>query len=126
MSKRYSAILLVILGMNCIEKIDVSDGFEETSLSKIWSTNRMERRSFEIQSRIIRQGKSAAKITLQTGDMIEEANETSPASERDELEEAEYLESREGIKYEYQFSMFLPADFPIKPTRLIIAQWKQH
>jgi hypothetical protein len=62
---------------------------------------------------------------LRTGDVVETGNDSSLASERDELEEAEYLVCREGAKYEYQFSMFLPDSFPIVSTRLIIAQWKQ-
>jgi hypothetical protein len=85
----------------------------------------MESRAFEIQSGVVRKGQRAAKITLRTGDVVEAGNDSSLASERDELEEADYLVCREGTKYEYQFSMFLPDSFPIVPTRLIIAQWKQ-
>jgi hypothetical protein len=29
------------------------------------------------------------------------------------------------MAYEFSFSMFLPTNFPIVPTRLVIAQWKQ-
>jgi len=39
--------------------------------------------------------------------------------------EASQLVSKEDVTYEYSFSMYLPADFPIVPTRLVIAQWKQ-
>jgi hypothetical protein len=28
-------------------------------------------------------------------------------------------------RYRYSFSLYLPADFPIVPTRLVLAQWKQ-
>ncbi len=38
---------------------------------------------------------------------------------------ARSLMSKEDTGYEFSFSMFLPADFPIVPTRLVIAQWKQ-
>lgn len=106
-------------------RINVYDDFEASGLKNIWSTSRMETRAFEIQSKIVRKGKSAAKITLRTGDVVEVANDSSLASERDEIEEADYLVSDEGTKYEYQFSIFLPDSFPIVPTRLIIAQWKQ-
>jgi hypothetical protein len=85
----------------------------------------MEQRSFEIQSEVVRKGKHAAKITLRTGDMVEEANDTSAASERDELQEADDLYSIEEKKYEYHFSLLIPDSFPIVRTRLIIAQWKQ-
>jgi hypothetical protein len=30
------------------------------------------------------------------------------------------------VIYEYAFSQYLPADFPIVPTRLVLAQWKQY
>jgi hypothetical protein len=47
-------------------------------------------------------------------------------TERAELMEARQLVSREDGNYEYSFSMFIPPDFPIVPTRLVIAQWKQY
>lgn len=123
----FLVILFSFNGINCHRApINVYDDFEAPSLNAIWSTDRMEMHSFEIQSGIVREGKSAAKITLRTGDVVEAGNDSSLASERDELEEAEHLESVEAIQYEYQFSMFLPDSFPIVPTRLIIAQWKQH
>jgi hypothetical protein len=40
--------------------------------------------------------------------------------------EARELTSREDASYAYSFSMFLPRDFPVVPTRLVIAQWKQY
>jgi hypothetical protein len=86
----------------------------------------MDPHSFEIQSNIARKGKNAAKITLRTGDVVELATVKDKASERDELMEANSLFSIEGVKYEYQFSMFLPDSFPIVSTRLVIAQWKQY
>lgn len=105
--------------------INVYDGFETSKLNAIWSTSRMESSSCEIQSQIVHKGKSAAKITLRTGDKVEEKTAKDQASERDELEESISLYSIEGLKYEYQFSLFLPEGFPITTTRLVIAQWKQ-
>ena len=126
MNSKYNFLLLFFAaGIIYLGQIDVYDDFEAPSLKNIWDTSRMESRSFEIQSTIVRKGNSAAKITLRTGDVVEAGNDSSLASERDELEEADYLMSREGNEYEYQFSLFLPDSFPIVPTRLIIAQWKQ-
>lgn len=85
----------------------------------------MELRSFEVQTQVKRKGNSAAKITLRTGDVVEPGNDSSLASERDELQEADYLFSDENKKYEYRFSLYIPDSFPIVSTRLIIAQWKQ-
>ena len=85
----------------------------------------MELRSFSVQSQTVRSGKSAAMITLRTGDVVEEATDKDKSSERDELLENWRLYALEDVKYEYRFSMFLPDSFPIVPTRLVIAQWKQ-
>jgi hypothetical protein len=118
-------ILFISMGLLYQTQVDVYDNFESSALRNIWSSSRMVATSFEVQSKIVREGKGAAKITLRTGDVVEPGNDSSLASERDELEEADYLVCREGIKYEYQFSLFLPDSFPIVPTRLIIAQWKE-
>lgn len=81
--------------------------------------------AFSIQSSIVRNGHSAAKITIHSGDVFEKGIGKSKDSERDELCEADKLMSEEGKLYEFQFSLFLPDSFPIVPTRLVIAQWKQ-
>jgi hypothetical protein len=120
-------ILTSIIGIKCDRsKINVYDDFEKQKLSKIWTSDRMERHSFKNQSQFVRKGKHAAKITLIKGDVVEEATNKDKASERDELMEDHALFSIEGNKYEYQFSMFLPDSFPILPMRLVIAQWKQY
>src|SRR6185503_417722 len=110
---------------SCHSQLPVHDDFESAVLSKIWSTDRMELHSFQIQSNVARKGKSAAKITLRTGDVVEPGNDSSLASERDELQEAENLFSDENKMYEYRFSLYIPDSFPIVSTRLIIAQWKE-
>jgi hypothetical protein len=125
MKKNFSFFVLLLITTTCSSQMSVYDDFEASALSRIWSTGRMELHSFEIQSGVVRKGKSAAKITLRNGDVVEPGNDSSLASERDELEEAENLMSVEEARYEYQFSMFLPDSFPIVRTRLIIAQWKQ-
>jgi hypothetical protein len=88
-------------------------------------TNRIEFHSFQIQPKVIRNGKSAAMITLRRGDVVEAATDKDNATERDELMEGWRLWSIEGVEYEYQFSMFLPDSFPILPVRLVLAQWVQ-
>ncbi len=107
-------------------QMNAYDGFETRKLSKIWSTSRMVPRSFEIQSKFVRKGKRAAKITLKTNDTFEAGNAKSSPTERDELLQTADLAPHEGLRYEYQFSMLLPEDFPIVNTRLVIAQWKQN
>jgi hypothetical protein len=105
--------------------IDVQDGFETTSLNRIWSTDRMAANALTMQSAVVRKGHGAAKITLKTGDVFEAGTGNSLSTERDELREANQLMCAEGKLYEYRFSLFLPDSFPIVPTRLVIAQWKQ-
>ncbi|MDP4264473.1 MAG: polysaccharide lyase [Bacteroidota bacterium] len=109
----------------CQSQVNVRDSFEWPELSKIWSTERMVPGSIRMQSAIVRNGHSAAAITLKSGDIFEKGQGKSRDSERDELLEASNLFSAENKKYEFRFSMFLPDSFPVVPTRLVIAQWKQ-
>lgn len=119
-------VLLSVIWISFYHRhVDVYDDFEASKLNKIWSAGRMEDSSFKIQSVIARDGKSAAEITLHNGDIVEEKTDQDNASERDELLEAMPLYALENKTYEYKFSMFLPDNFPILPTRLVIAQWKQ-
>jgi hypothetical protein len=129
MKNEIIVILLLLSGFvitSCGGKTDVSDGFEKPGLSNIWSRSRMEKNAFSVQSAIVRNGHSAGKIVLRPKDTFEAGKGNSKDSERDELLEAIRLFSKEGKLYEYQFSLFLPDSFPIVPTRLVIAQWKQY
>lgn len=82
--------------------------------------------SLRLQSDIVREGRQAVSITVRPQDKFEAGRQGDADSERDELLEARSLVSRQGTAYEYAFSMFFPKDFPIVPTRLVIAQWKQY
>ena len=116
--------LLTSLGGQSHQPIDVYDGFESPALGKLWSAERSLPGAVEIQSEVVRSGKRAAAITLHPGDQLEDEKGT--VLERAELMEARELTSVEGSAYSYAFSLFLPRDFPVVPTRLIIAQWKQY
>lgn len=100
----------------------VFDGFESESLADHWETKRFLPGAVQIQSRVVRAGKRAAGITLRAGDQIPQERGTK--LERAELQEPRSLWAREGSSARYSFSLFLPADFPVTPTRLVIAQWK--
>jgi hypothetical protein len=117
--------ILLFTGRISTAQISAYDGFESRKLSKIWSTSRMNQKSLEFQSDIVRNGKQAVKITLRSNDTFEAGNAKSAPNERDELMQIGEYAPHEGVDYEYKFSMFLPADFPIVSTRLVIAQWKQ-
>jgi hypothetical protein len=105
--------------------IHVYDGFEAGGLSCHWSKWRLVPGSFRVQSTVVRAGRNAGEITVCSGDLREEARGDIPANERDELTEAWYLFAHMRRTYRYSFSLYLPADFPIVPTRLVLAQWKQ-
>jgi hypothetical protein len=117
--------MLTLITVCGYAQLRATDDFEKPSLSTIWDTSRIERNAFTMQSQVKHLGKSAIKITLHQGDKYEAGNDSSLVSERDELLEARNLFSKEDSTYEYRFSMFIPANFPIVPTRLVIAQWKQ-
>jgi len=105
---------------------EIYDGFEEPSLSKLWDTSRFIDRAVRIQGTVVRAGHGAAEVTVHTGDKFEAGIAGNSDSERAELLEARSLVSKERTTYEYAFSMFFPETFPIVPTRLVIAQWKQY
>ena len=106
--------------------LDVYDGFETPRLSKLWSTDRFEPGAVTMQTNLVRAGHSGAQIVLRSHDIFEAGLNGSKDTERDELLEAKKLTSKENINYEQSFSLFFPTNFPIVPTRLIIAQWKQY
>jgi len=106
--------------------IEVYDGFETPALSDLWETSRFTPGAVEMQSDVVRAGHGAVKITVRPRDMFEAGQGSSADSERDELLEARRFISQENTGYEFSFSMFFPKDFPIVPTRLVIAQWKQY
>lgn len=104
---------------------EIYDGFEGDYLSDIWEQTKFEPGAIEFQSNIVRKGKKALKITIHKGDKIEEGKGQYNASERGELLENKKIGPKEGKRYGYSFSLYLPKDFPIVQTRLVLAQWKQ-
>ncbi|HVN49072.1 MAG TPA: polysaccharide lyase [Bacteroidota bacterium] len=133
MNKLFSLLIIasaVIVGSGCtrpklVPGVPVQDGFETPSLSNLWATDKILASDYAIQSVVVRSGKSAIQITLHTSDHFEAGQHGNNNSERAELTEVYQLYSTEGNSYAFSFSMFLPPDFPIVDTRLVIAQWKQ-
>jgi hypothetical protein len=113
-------------GTSAVPAINVYDGFETPVLSDLWEQSRLEKRSIVMESRVVRAGHQAIAITVRSRDKFEAGQHGDADSERDELLEARNLTARQGRAYEQSFSMFFPADFPIVPVRLVIAQWKQY
>ncbi len=119
------ALLVALFLLTRHREIHVYDGFESEELGSQWSRSRMVPNSFRVQSEIVRAGRGAGEITLHPGDRREEASDDGNASERDELMEAWWLLAHTGRAYRYCFTLYLPADFPVVPERLVLAQWKQ-
>jgi hypothetical protein len=105
---------------------EIYDGFEEPSLNNVWETRRFVEGAVHLQGTVVRAGRGAAEITVRAGDKFEAGIEGKSDSERAELLESRALISKTHTTYEYAFSMFFPQTFPVVPTRLVIAQWKQH
>lgn len=123
---RKNAVLLagiaVVLAGACHRGGAVYDGFENPELGSQWETKRFLPGAVVIQSSVVRAGTRSAGITLRSGDQIPQERGTK--LERAELQESEWWWSGEESASAYSFSLFLPRDFPIVPTRLVIAQWK--
>jgi hypothetical protein len=124
--------VLLSVAIACAQKtkpvppIDIYDGFESARLGELWDTSRFVPGAVTMQRETVQAGHGAARIVVRTRDMFEAGINGSRDSERAELLEARRLTSRENVTYEYDFSMFIPTSFPIVPTRLVIAQWKQY
>jgi len=127
MTKKVATLLAgveVVVAWACQRNAVVCDGFETPDLSKHWEKSRFLPGAVQIQSSVVRAGKGAARITLRSGDQIPQ--ERGSELERAELQESRRLWSVENSAYVYSFSLFVPQDFPIVSTRLVIAQWKQY
>jgi hypothetical protein len=106
-------------------EIHVYDRFESPGLGPSWTGIRIAPGGFQVQSEAVRAGRSAGEITVHPGDRREAASDDGAATERDELMESFTLFAHMHRTYRYTWSLYLPADFPIVPTRLILAQLKQ-
>ena len=131
MSNLAIGLLLFSAGISRVQAtntpgINVYDGFETAKLSKLWSTDRFEPGAVTMQTNVVRAGRGAAQIVVRPHDIFEAGLNGSKDTERDELMEAKKLASKENANYEHSFSLFFPTNFPIVPTRLVIAQWKQY
>jgi hypothetical protein len=126
MRNTFISIILILLSMTTCQSdrlINIHDNFESDGLNKIWSNDKFVSGGLTFQSKYTRSGNKAAMLTLKQGDQIDK--EKGSINERAELKESDELFSSENSNYSYSFSIFLPPDFPVVPTRLVIAQWKQ-
>lgn len=104
----------------------VHDGFEQKKLSGAWASDRFEEGAVVMENSVVRAGRQAVAVTVRSHDKFEAGRDGDLDTERDELREDNQLFAKENVPYETSFSMYFPADFPIVPVRLVIAQWKQY
>lgn len=121
-----TAIALTLYTQAPSAPVDVYDGFETPTLSNLWETSRFAPGAVSMETDIVRAGHSAIKIVVHSNDKFEAGINGNSNSERAELMEARTLVSKDDDADEYSFSIFFPPDFPIVPTRLVVAQWKQY
>lgn len=107
---------------------EVHDGFDGRQLSSLWRTDKLVEGALGFQKDVVRSGHGALKVTIRSRDKFSAAdsigNRSSQANERDELQEINALQAHEGEGWAYSFSLHVPKDFPVVPTRLVLAQWK--
>lgn len=117
-------VITIVTSCKPNNKIIASDDFEGDSLKALWRTDKFIPGALQLQSDVVRNGKKACRLTLRPGDQI--AEELGTIFERAEIRELNSLMADEDKTYLYSFSLFVPLDFPIDSTRLVIAQWKHN
>ena len=106
--------------------LNVYDGFETPTLGDLWERSHFVPEAVVMERQVVRAGKQAVAVTVRSGNMFEAGQHGDADSERAEIMEVRSLVAKQDEAFEYSFSMFFPQDFPIVPTRLVIAQWKQY
>jgi hypothetical protein len=102
----------------------IYSGFENSKIDNMWKLKKIEKDSFRIQEDFVRRGDKAIKLTLRKG-MIVGTGEDGKQTERVELKEKDDYHAKENEYHLYKFSFYIPIDFPLVNSRLVIGQWKQ-
>jgi hypothetical protein len=103
---------------------DLKSSFEKGKIDQIWSVKKIADGAAKIQSKVVRDGKFAIELTLHKG-MTAGVGANNKNTERTELKTKSKYQAVFGQDYWYQFSFYLPEDFPMENNRLVIGQWKQ-
>jgi hypothetical protein len=117
-------LIILFLLLTCSTQKEIKSDFEGGKIDKIWKLKKLSKDSFQVQNRIVRSGKKAMKFSLLRG-MKEGIGADGNITERVEIKERKRFHAKLGQDHLYQFSFYLPKDFPILKTRLVIGQWKQ-
>ena len=104
--------------------IVLKDDFESGTLSAIWTTGKLPENALRHISSPTRSGGGAIEIRVLPMDKSAIGGD-GQVTERAEIREAPHVRLPMGVESWYAFSFFLPSDFPIVNTRLVMARWKQ-
>ncbi len=104
--------------------ITLRDDFETGTLSSIWTTEKMPPNAMRHIAVPTRNGRGAIEICVSPQAMAA-VGADGQLTERAEIREAPGVRLKMGMASWYAFSFYLPSDFPIVDTRLVIARWKQ-
>ena len=106
------------------QDIVLKDDFESETLSSIWTTKKLSKNALRHITTPTRTGHGSVEISVFPGDQTAIGGD-GQLTERAEIREAPMVRLSMGVESWYAFSFFLPADFSIVDTRLVIAWWKQ-
>ncbi len=119
------AVAFIFFILSCTSKsVIIHSDFEKGKIDNIWKTKKLSRGGWEVQKDIARSGSYSMKFNLLKG-MNEGVGADYKTTERVELKEKDKFHSPLEGDNLYKFSFFIPIDFPLEKTRLVIGQWKQ-
>ena len=124
MKFRLFTLPLIAVLTACSSAKRTESSFENGTIDPIWSKSKLAPGSYEIVSKNAKAGTKSIKLTLKKG-MLEQVGSDGKVTERAELKERHKHCANLGETHLYKFSFFLPTDFPVIDTRLVIGQWKQ-
>ena len=123
-------LILLLAGSTIASDLphEMKDDFESGGLAVFWvpgkyGSGRYEPGRVLINTNLARAGSRSLKITVQEGDIPQKGNDGLD-TERAEMDSGKW--PLIGHTATYQFSVFIPKDFPIVNTRLVISQIKQN
>lgn len=114
----------VAYGNSFSNKVTQEDDFDADKLSRLWVTNKLPPNALQFISAPVRRGNGAVKICVQAFSKSAIGGDHQ-LTERAELREAPHIRLKMGVESWYSFSFYIPSDFPIVNTRLVLARWKQ-
>lgn len=120
---RIAALVVLLITLTACRSADWSyqDSFEGNRINPYW-TRTWWSRDGGIEDGVVLEGAQALRVVVQAGDN-RLFGSSGQATERSELNERHRHPLGQDVWY--SFSVYVPLDFPIQDTRLVMGQWKQ-